>query len=130
SDYTSRSRQFRDALADAMDAAPEDGALYSLRSFIDRCRFIAAKHEGLAGALDALEAVAAYQDPDEALSEAASLFESPGRFRETLFFVRCLDHDAPGALDLMRVRDYVSGAVVPASAFRQLAVDQATVLDA
>jgi hypothetical protein len=134
SDYTSRARLFRDALYDAL-AGRESGAadadpLSILTSIVERCRAAAGDDETTAGALDAFEVIARRGGVDEALSEAASLFESPHRFREALFFLRCLDRDAPEALTLMRQRAYLSAAVAPAGSYAELATDQAALLDA
>ncbi len=134
SDYSSRARLFRDALYDALagdssrisDADP----LSILASMLYRCRTSAGNDETTLGALDAFDAIAQRRTVDEALSEAASLFESPQRFREALFFLRCLDRDAGSALALMRQRAYLSAAVTPVAAYPELATDQAALLDA
>ena len=134
SDYTSRARLYRDALYDALtgetrgvsDADP----LSVLTSMVNRCRAVADDDETAVGALDAFDAILQRQALDDAVSEAASLFESPQRFRDALFFLRCLDRDASGALTLIRQRTYLSAAVAPSVSYPELATDQAALLDA
>lgn len=134
SDYTSRARLYRDALYDALvgqQGAADDGdPLSVLTSMVDRCRAVAGDDETASGALDAFDAIVRRGAVDDAVSEATSLFESPQRFREALFFIRCLDRDATGALTLMRQRAYLSAAVAPSASYSDLATDQAALLDA
>jgi len=134
SDYSARARLFRDALYDAMasdeQAVSDADPLTVLTAILDRCRAISADDETAGGAVNAFDAIVARAPVDDALSEAASLFESPQRFRDALFFLRCLDRDAPGALALMRQRAYLSAAVAPAPSYPELATDQAALLDA
>jgi hypothetical protein len=134
SDYSSRARLYRDALYDALieggSQASDGEPLAVLGLIVERCRGAAGEDPTAAGALDAFEAILRRQALDDAVSEAASLFESPQRFREALFFLRCLDRDAAGALTLMRQRAYLSGAVAPAASYPELATDQAALLDA
>ena len=131
SDYTSRARLFQDALHDALiDAGHEGDPLALLGAMIERCRAAAGDDETASGALDAFDAVVRRGSIDYAVSEATSLFESPQRFREALFFLRCLDRDVAAALALMRQRTYLSAAVAPASSHAELATDQAALLDA
>ena len=134
SDHTSRVRLYRDALYDAL-VGPEQGTadaspLSLLASLVSQCRAAAGDDETAAGALDAFDAIVQRGSVDDAVSEAASLFESPQRFREALFFLRCLGRDAAGALALMRQRAYLSAAVAPAASYGELATDQAALLDA
>ena len=114
SDYSSRARLFRDALFDALAGdskrASDADPLSALTSVLYRCRAAAGDDETTAGALDAFEAIVQRGSIDGAVSEAAALFESPQRFRDALFFLRCLDRDAAGALTLMRQRTYLSAS--------------------
>lgn len=131
SDYSSRARLFRDALFDAVgDESRHHDPLVALTSLIEQCRTTAIEDETAAGALDAFDAIAVRGNVEDAVSEAASLFESPQRFREALFFLRCLNRDASAALKLMRQRAYVSAAVAPARPYAELATNQAELLDA
>jgi hypothetical protein len=134
SDYTARARLYRDALFDALAgeerAASDADPLSVLTSILYRCREVAGDDVTTTGAIDAFEAILARGSVDDVVSEAASLFESPQRFRDALFFLRCLDRDAPGALTLMRQRAYLSAAVAPPAAFPELSTDQAALLDA
>jgi hypothetical protein len=133
SDYSSRARLFRDALYDALagdqPAVADADPLSILTSMLYRVRASAGDDATAAGALDAFDAIARRRTVDEAVSEAASLFETPQRFREALFFLRCLDRDAAGALSLIRQRAYLSAAIAPVALYPDLATDQAAVLD-
>ena len=134
SDYTSRSRLFRDALTDALSTnsqpSGDDRSLSLLSLLLTRCRAHAGDDATAGVALDAFEAMVQRGSEDEALSEAASLFESPQRFRDALFFLRCLDRDPERALALMRQRAYLSAALAPAATHPELANEQAALLDA
>ena len=133
SDYSSRARLFRDALYDALAGSPgaasDADPLILLTSLLSRCRPVAGDDESVAGALDAFGLIAERGNLEDAVSEATALFESPQRFREALYFLRCLDRDAPGTLALTRERSYLSAAVAPADPYPELATDQAALLD-
>ena len=118
------------AFADSDGADAEAGALDTLAGVVERSRTVAGDYAHVVEALDVLDAIAGSLDVEAALSEAAALFESPQRFREALFFARCLDRDAASTLELMHARGYVAGAVVPVATYPDLAGDQAAVLDA
>jgi hypothetical protein len=134
SDHSSRARLFRDALHDTLAVAATPGAgadpMALLHALLSRCRVAGADEPGVADVLAAFESIARRTTEDDAVSEATALFESPQRFREALFFLRCLDRDATGALALNRARSYLSAAVAPPAAFPELATDQAALLDA
>src|SRR5687768_7957474 len=134
SDFLARSRQFQDALDEALaesdETADRAGVLDTLARLVERSRAVAGDHPHVVEALDALDSIAGSPDVEAALSEAAALFESPQRFRESLFFARCLDRDAATSLELMKSRGYVAGAVVPVATYPDLATDQAALLEA
>jgi hypothetical protein len=128
SHYASRSRLFRDALSDAVAGLDGEDALAAIEGLASRCRVNAGDDANALGALEAFDAIAGRRDLDAALSEAAALFESPQRFREALFFLRCLDRDATATLNLMRTHAYLSGAVMPAALDARLAEEQTALL--
>ncbi|HLG10482.1 MAG TPA: hypothetical protein VI876_01880 [Dehalococcoidia bacterium] len=134
SDFTARSRQYQDALYEAFTgsqtAVADADPLHLLATLIDRCRPLVIEAEHAGAALDALEIVAANTDLEAGLSDAAIRFESPQRFREALFFARCLERDPDAALALLEARAYLEGATVPAGQYADLATDQAALLDA
>jgi hypothetical protein len=133
SDFATRSRQFHDALYEALSGpdtvVTDTGALDRLSQLVVRCRAVAGEHEHVGEALDALDAITRREDVDAGLSEAAALFASPQRFREALYFARCLDHDPTAALELMGAQGYVAAATVPVAAYAGLAAEQAALLD-
>ncbi len=133
-DFAARSRLFQvalfEALADGNETDNGAALLDTLSRLVERCRAGAGGHEHVVEALVALGSIAKSEDVEAALSEAAALFESPQRFREAIYFARCLDRDAASALELMHARGYVAGAVVPAATHPDLASDQAALLDA
>ncbi|HEX5369164.1 MAG TPA: hypothetical protein VFY10_07085 [Dehalococcoidia bacterium] len=133
SDFSERLRQYRDAIYEALASSGELGELEPLAQLgglTRRCLTIAAVEEPASGALEALGTVASRSNIDGAVSEAAAIFESPQRFRETLYFARCLERDAGPALELLRARLYLEGAAAPAVSYPDLATDQASLLDA
>jgi hypothetical protein len=133
SDFSARSRQYQDALYEALagedpgvsDAEP----LMVLTGLIDRCRPLAIEDTMATQALDALTLIASRPGVDAALSEVPNRFESPQRFREALYFARCLERDGDAALALLDARGYLEMAVTPAATDADLAVDQAALLD-
>jgi len=133
SDFLARSRQFQDALTEALtDGAKTDadaGVLASLAQLLTRTRTVSGDHPHVIEALEALDSIGASSDVGTALSEAAALFESPQLFREALYFARCLDRDAASALDLINARGYVARALVPVAAYPDLASTQVSWLD-
>jgi hypothetical protein len=134
SDHTTRSRQYQDALYEAIaganNAVSDTDPLALLTALVHRCRPLVIEAETAAQALDALALVSGQPSLQAALSEAASRFESPQRFREALFFARCLERDAAAALALLDARGYLESAVAPAAGYPDLATDQAALLDA
>jgi hypothetical protein len=134
SDFSARSRLYQDALFEALTgdatAVADAEPLHLLATLIERCRPLVIEAEHAAGALDALALVASREGLEAGLSDAAIRFESPQRFREALFFARCLERDATAALALLEARTYLEGATVPASQFADLSMDQAALLDA
>ncbi|HEX5140912.1 MAG TPA: hypothetical protein VFX19_08205 [Dehalococcoidia bacterium] len=133
SEFATRARLFREALSEALagvdGAATGNGVVGELAALVERALPMAGEDETAAGALGALEAIARRGDVEGAVSEAAALFESPQRFREALYFARCLERDSGAALALVDARGYLAGASVPAHAFADLASKQATLLD-
>ncbi|HWO72012.1 MAG TPA: hypothetical protein VNN21_00470 [Dehalococcoidia bacterium] len=134
SDFAARSRQFRDALSEALADLSPGGAdadlLTDLRTLIDRGLEVA-KGDATAGeALEALAIVAGQAELEAALASAALRFESPQRFREALYFARCLERDSDAALQFLQARAFLEGAVAPAAAYPDLATDQAALIDA
>ncbi len=133
SDFSARSRQYQDALYEALagesttvsDAEP----LSMLSRLLERCRPLAAEGPIAAQALDAISSFAERPSLEAALSDVAIRFESPQRFREALFFARCLERDAESTLALLEARAYLEAAGMPASANPELAVNQAALLD-
>ncbi len=134
SDFSARSRQYQDALYEAFTgsqtAVADADPLHLLATLIDRCRPLVIEAEHAGGALDALAIVAAQATLEAGLSDAAIRFESPQRFREALYFVRCLERDPEAALALLEARSYIESATVPAMQYPDLATDQAALLDA
>lgn len=133
SDFTARSRQYQDALYEAL-AGAESGIsdaepLNQLADLVQRCRFLTAEHTIANQALEALAAVARRPNVEAAMSDVATRFESPQRFRESLYFVRCMERDAEAALALLDARNYVETAIAPVSVDADLATDQAALLD-
>jgi hypothetical protein len=133
SEHSARSQQYQDALHEALaggttaigDAEP----LALLTGLIQRCRPLALEDTMAVQVLDVLEPIAGRPGLDAALSEVAARFESPQRFREALYFLRCLEREATTALALLDARGYLEMAVMPASVDAELAVDQAALLD-
>ena len=79
--------------------------------------------------IQALAEVAAETGMDAAADLAARRFETPERFRDAIYFARCLVRDPAPALALLAGRRYLEGAATPA-AFPDLHTDRAAVLDA
>ncbi|HWC28868.1 MAG TPA: hypothetical protein VG845_02190 [Dehalococcoidia bacterium] len=133
SDFSARSRLYQDALIEALaggqSAIADAEPLQVLGALIRRCRPLVIEAEHAAGALDALEAVAAHSTLEGGLSDAAARFETPQRFREALFFVCCLERDPETALSLLEARAYLGSATVPAHLHPDIATDQAALLD-
>lgn len=133
SDAVLRSRQFRDALYEALAGAEtavrDAGPLLVLARLTERAAPPAANDEAAAATVDALSAVAAESQIEAALALAEARFETPERFREALYFARCLSRDAGAGLALLQARRYLEEALVPAS-FRDLSTDRQAVLDA
>ena len=133
SDFSARARQYQDALYEAFagDATAVSDAepLTVLNGLIGRCRLLAFEDPIAMQALDALASFAERPSLVAALSDVAIRFESPQRFREALFFARCLERDADSALALLDARAYLEAAVTPSADSPDLAVDQAALLD-
>jgi len=133
SDHSSRSRQYQDALYEALagdaNAVSDAEPLVILNGLIERCRPLALEDTMAMQAVDALSLIARRPNLEAALSDVAIRFESPQRFREALHFLRCLERDAGTALALLDARFYLEMAVTPASTDADLAVDQAALLD-
>ena len=133
SDFAARSRQFHDALHEALEgdtpASPGATPLAALRELVSRVLAAAQGDPTAEGALRALAVVCDQEELEAALSSAAVHFESPQRFREALFFARCLERDGPSALALLQARAFLEGAVAPAAAYPDLATDQAALID-
>ncbi len=133
SDFSTRARQYQDALYEVLagdkTAVSDAEPLAILGRLIDRCRPLAFEDSIAVQALDALSSFAECPTLEAALSDVAIRFESPQRFREALFFARCLERDAGSALSLLDARNYIEAAITPASASADLAVDQAALLD-
>ena len=128
SDFSSRAGQYEEALTQAtagIDAEP----LQALALLLNQAPSLAAGDETASAALDALAGVAARNDKTDALSAAASLFESPQRFREAIHFARALQRNAPAALDLLQLRRYLEAAVLPASVQENLSAEQGSLLE-
>jgi hypothetical protein len=133
SEHSARARQYQDALYEALagdQAAVSDAEpLVLLSDLLHRCRPLAIEDSMAMQALEALSSFAERPSLESALSDVAIRFESPQRFREALYFARCLDRDAEAALNLLDARGYIETAVTPASVDADLAVDQAALLD-
>jgi hypothetical protein len=133
-EHSARSRLYQDALYEALSgsstAVADADPLHLLSSLIARCRPLVLEAEHGAAALDALARVAQQPGLEAGLADAAIRFESPQRFREALFFARCLERDSDAALALLEARAYLEGAAVPAALYPNLALDQAALLDA
>lgn len=133
SDFSARSRQYQEALYEALageaTAVSDAEPLTILGGLIERCRPLAFEDSIAVQALDALASFAERPSLEAALSDVAIRFESPQRFREALFFARCLERDADSALALLDARAYLEAATAPASVNAELAVDQAGLLD-
>ncbi|HEU0075045.1 MAG TPA: hypothetical protein VFS30_13665 [Dehalococcoidia bacterium] len=132
-DFSARTRQYQDALYEALagdETAVSDAEPLSILSgLLERCRPLAIEDSIAVQALDALGSFAERPGLEAALSDVAIRFESPQRFREALFFARCLERDADSALALLDARAYLEAAITPAAASADLAVDQAALLD-
>jgi hypothetical protein len=79
--------------------------------------------------VEALAAVAGQLQLEAAVALAETRFETPQRFRDALYFARCLARDAAPAIALLQARRYLEEAFVSAS-FRELGTDRQAVLDA
>jgi len=132
-EHSARARQYQDALYEALTgdetAASDAEPLAVLGGLLHRCRPFALEDSMAMQALEALSTFAERPSLEAALSDVAIRFESPQRFREALFFARCLERDAETALNLLDARGYLETAVIPASVDAELAVDQAALLD-
>jgi hypothetical protein len=133
SGHSARARQYQDALYEALagaePAVSDAEPMTVLSGLIGRCRPLAIEDSIAMQALDALSSFVERPSLEAALSDVAIRFESPQRFREALYFARCLERDADSALALLDARAYLETAVTPASASADLAVDQAALLD-
>jgi hypothetical protein len=133
SEHSARSRQYQDALYEVLageaTAASDADPMTTLSGLIERCRPLAFEDNIAMQALEALSSFAERPTLDAALSDVAIRFESPQRFREALYFARCLERDADSALALLDARAYLETAVTPSSVNADLAVDQAALLD-
>ncbi len=133
-DFSERLRQYRDAIYESLEssgAAVRDvDPLSQLGRLARRCVTIVAGEQPATGALEALGTIASRSDINAAVSEAAAIFESPQRFRETLYFARCLEREPDPALELLHARLYLEGSAAPAAMYPNLATDQASLLDA
>jgi hypothetical protein len=132
-EHSVRSRQYQDALYEAL-AGEEPGVadgepMTVLGGLIARCRPLALEDTLAMQALEALASFAERPSLEAALSDVAIRFESPQRFREALYFARCLERDADSALALLDARAYLGSATTPAAASPDLAVDQAALMD-
>jgi hypothetical protein len=132
-EHSARTRQYHDALDEALtgeeNAASDAEPLALLSGLLNRCRPLAVEHSVAMQALEALSSFAERPSLEAALSDVAIRFESPQRFREALYFARCLERDADPALALLDSRAYIESATAPASVSPELAVDQAGLLD-
>ncbi len=132
-EFSSRSRQYQEALYEALagegNAISEADPLMLLGGLLGRCRPLAQEDSIALQALDALSSFSERPSLEAALSDVAIRFESPQRFREALFFARCLERDADSALALLDARAYLEAATAPASVDPDSAIDQAALLD-
>jgi hypothetical protein len=132
SDPAARARLYRDALYEALagagPAVRDAGPLLMLSRLVQR-NAGAALDAGAQALTTSLATVAGAGDVDAAVRSAEAAFESPQRFREAIYFARCLDRDAIGTQQLLSSRRYLEGAATPA-AFADLRTDREAVLDA
>jgi hypothetical protein len=131
--HSSRARQYQDALFEALageeTAVSDADPLMVLNTLLERCRFLAVEDSMAMQALEALTSFAQRSSLESALSDVAIRFESPQRFREALYFARCLERDADTALALLDARGYLETAVAPPTVDPDLAIDQAALMD-
>ena len=133
SDPGPRAREFQDALYESLaggstgvrDADP----LLLLERLTDAAMALAGENNTAIDTLSRLRGVAAAGEVGAALAAAADRFETPARFREAVYFGRCLARERSAALDLLAGQRYLQDVAVPL-AFPDLLTDHDAVLDA
>ena len=133
SDFAARSRQFQDALYEALagtDKPARDADVLANSASLWRAPGPSPATASTSPRPGCPRLHRGLPNVEAAVSEAAALFASPQRFREAVYFARCLDRDAAAALELLKARGYLAGAVVPVATYPDLASNQAAVLDA
>jgi len=133
SESSSAARRFQDALYESLaggePAVRDAGPLVLLSRLTESGARSAAGNAAAAAAIESLSAVARADQLEEAMAAAEARFETPERFREAIYFARCLARDADQSLRLLEERGYLEAATVPA-ALADLLTDRAAVLDA
>jgi hypothetical protein len=133
SDRSPDAREFRDALYEALSggatAARDADPLILLDRLTNAAPARDADRPIARQLIERLHATAVAPGLDAAVDVAAERFETPSRFREAIYFARCLARDASATIDLLAARHYLEAAIVP-SAFADLSTDRSAVLDA
>jgi hypothetical protein len=125
-------RRFRDVLYEALagdSPSVRDATPQLLLSRLVEETAPRATDEASRGLLAGLDAVARESDLGRAVIAAEASFDMPERFREAIYFARCLNRDAAGAIALLEGRRYIEGAIVPPP-LPDLRTDRDAVLDA
>jgi hypothetical protein len=128
SEFDARAREFRDALYEALAGASTVRDADPVLLIERLLAAVTPAGPQAATTLEPLREVAIASSIEDAVAAASRRFESPQRFRETIYFARCLQRDAETALSLLHSRQYIEDANVPLS-FLDLATDRRAVLD-
>jgi hypothetical protein len=132
SEFGSGAREFRDAFYEALagvsTAAGDADPLLALGELSSEAARLALNPTATA-LIESLNAVASSTSLEAAIATAFQRFDLPGRFREAIYFARCLQRDADAALSLLSSRAYVESANIPPSLL-DLSTDRRAVLDA
>jgi hypothetical protein len=132
SDSSDRTRQYRDALYEALagfvPATRDADPLLLLSRLSERAAL--KTHPAIYAELGEVASISKANSLEAAIAAAEAHFETPARFRDAIYFARCLDRDAADATALLDARRYLEAAVIPASAITDLSTDRDAVLDA
>lgn len=120
--------QFRDVLYEALAGAGTVRDADPL-TLLDRVVRAAPPEVREGAALSYLQEAAIAPSLETALAVARARFETPSRFRDTIYFARCLGRDATSTIRLSAARDYLESADTPA-ARDNLSTDRISLLNA
>src|SRR5688572_9026504 len=132
SDSSDRARLFRDVLYEALpggEPAVRDADPLQLLNRLTE-RLLPQATPAAQPDLEALQTISTARSLEAAVAAAEARFETPARFREAIYFARCLDRDTAEALSLLQARRYLEEAALPDAGFTDLRTDRQAVLDA